>query len=162
MADFLRCGMSMRTPKGSVDLVPLFRRLEGDKDTPVLDDERTAAVLALAHLGTPVVHIHRALNMDTSDVKAVLAEHGMEPVYLSEPEAISWSRVAYNSVSSTERRERRAADRVIVDGLLVHPDAPHGTNTGYTEYRCQCGPCGAAHAVKLAEHRAEKKMARAA
>jgi hypothetical protein len=157
---FARCGMSMRTPDGSVDLVPLFRRLEGVKDTPILSDERDAAVLALTHLGVATHKVHKALNMSHTDVKAVLAKHGMEPVMSSEPEPFSWTSVAYNT-SNADRRERRKTERVLVNGQLIHPDAPHGTDTGYTEYRCECDPCQAAHAAKLAQYRANKR-ARAA
>jgi hypothetical protein len=154
---FARWGMSMRTPKGSVDLVPLFRRLDGDMDAPILAGEKKAAVLALTHLGTPMDYIHRALNMSHIDVKSIIIEHGMEPVVLSEPEPVSYVALAYTS--NSQRRNKRKADLELIGGRLVHPDAPHGTNRAYTEYGCHCVPCSAAHAVKLAEHRAKKQVA---
>ena len=159
---FARWGMSMRTPKGSVDLVPLFRRLDGDKDVPILAGEKTAAILALTHMGTPLDHIHRALNMSHADVKDVILANGMEPVVLVEPEPISWVGVAYTS--NTERRTKRKSERVLIGDRLVHTGekTPHGTDTGYAEFGCQCEPCTAAHAAKLADYRAKKKKARAA
>ena len=40
------------------------------------------------------------------------------------------------------RRARLKAERVVDGkGRLIHPDAPHGTMTGYVEYGCQCEPC---------------------
>jgi hypothetical protein len=148
----------MRTPGGPVDLVPLLRRLEGDKKTPVVSDERNAGVLALTHLGVATHLIHKIFNMSHTAVRDVLHQYGMEPVMTSDPEPFSWTSVAYNS-SNSERRERRKTERVLVNGQLIHQDAPHGTDTGYTEYRCECDPCKAAHAVKLAEHRARKARA---
>jgi hypothetical protein len=158
MPDFARCGMSMRTPAGSVDLVPLFRRLEGDKDAPVAADERDAGVLALTHLGVGVHQIHKALNMGHADVRDVLAKHGMEPVESAEPEPIAWTGVAYKSTNAT-RRAKRKAERNLVDGRLVHPEAPHGTDRAYTDFGCQCVPCTAAHAASLAEYRAKRARA---
>lgn len=154
---FVRCGMSMRTPKGSVDLVPLFRRLDGDSDVPILAGEKNAAVLALTYLGTPLDYIHRALNMSHADVKDLILAHGMVPVSLVEPEPISYVALAYTS--NSQRRNKRKADRVLAGGRLVHPEAPHGSDTGYTEFGCQCAPCSAAHAAKLAERRSRKKAA---
>ncbi|HEX2143008.1 MAG TPA: hypothetical protein VHG10_00730 [Glycomyces sp.] len=156
---FSRWGMTMRTPDGPVDLVPLLRRLEGDKKTPVVADEREAAVLALTHLGVATHQIHLVLNMSHPDVKSVLAKHGMKPVMPSEPEPFSWMSVAYTS--NTERRNKRRAERVGVGGRLVHQGekTPHGTDTGYTEYGCQCVPCENAHAAKLAAYRARKARA---
>lgn len=39
------------------------------------------------------------------------------------------------------RREERFAERVMVDGNLVHPEAKHGTIGGYTNFGCRCEPC---------------------
>lgn len=103
MTHFRRCGMSMRTPAGSVDMVPLYRRLAGDKKAPVLEDERPAAILALTHLGVPMDRIHRALNMAHRDVRAVILAHGMVPVK-SAQEQFSWTALAWRS-----KRRRRAA-----------------------------------------------------
>jgi hypothetical protein len=36
---------------------------------------------------------------------------------------------------------RRMADRVEVNGRLVHPTAPHGTANAYGNYGCRCWPC---------------------
>lgn len=155
---FARWGMTMRTPAGPVDLVPLQRRLDGDKGATVLDDERPAAVLALTYLGTPIHQITKAMNMAHRDVRSALLKYGMEPVCVSDE--ISWTGVAY-STTNAGRRTRRRAERVDVGGRLVHPSAevPHGTETGYTEWSCHCAPCTTAHAAKLAAYRARKAVA---
>lgn len=47
-------------------------------------------------------------------------------------------------MSAESRRvlyEARKAARVVVDGRWVHPDAPHGTTTGYRAFSCRCEPC---------------------
>ncbi len=38
-------------------------------------------------------------------------------------------------------RQRRMAERVLIDGRLVHPRAPHGTTNGYSYYSCRCTAC---------------------
>lgn len=149
MAEFSRWGMTMRTSAGPVDLVPLYRRLDGDMEVRVVDDERDAAVLALTHLGTPINHIVRALHMTHRDARAVLARCDMEPILPAE--SFSWMAVVYTS--NTQRRQQRKAERELIDGRLVHQGAPHGTDFGYTDFGCQCAPCSAAHAAKLAAHR---------
>jgi hypothetical protein len=158
MGDFTRWGMTMRTPAGPVDLVPLFRRLEGDKEVRVVDDEREAAVLALTHLEVPVTQVTKVLNMAPRDVKAALQAHGMKPVYA--PELFAWTGVA--QTSSKQRRDARLAERIIVDGRPFHQDAPHGTDLAYTEYGCHCEQDRAAHAAKLRADRDKKRMAAAA
>lgn len=52
-------------------------------------------------------------------------------------------------------RARRLAERVMVDGRLVHPTAPHGSNSTYNSYGCRCIPCGDAHTVGNAKSRAK-------
>jgi len=159
---FAKWGMTMRTPEGPVDLVPLHRRLEGDMGARIVADERPAAILALTHMGTPIDHVARALNMSHTAVKAVLTEHGMKPVVLAEPEPIVWK--SLTCTSNAERRNKRRAERVLVGDRLIHQgeQTPHGTDTGYAEFGCQCDPCTVAHAAKLAAYRIKKKQARAA
>ncbi|MDF2969263.1 MAG: hypothetical protein K0Q93_3041 [Nocardioidaceae bacterium] len=38
-------------------------------------------------------------------------------------------------------RQRRRAERVEVDGALVHPSAKHGTASGYGYFACRCPAC---------------------
>lgn len=149
-----RWGMTMRTPAGSVDLVPLFRKLDGES-ADVLADERDAAVLALTHLGHPVQRICSILNTHAERVREVLAERGVAEVAV--PKAISMEAVV--RTTTTQRRAYRRGERIEVDGRMVHPEAPHGTDLGYTDYCCECGPCKAAHTAKLAEYRAKKARA---
>lgn len=160
MAEFSRWGMTMRTPDGPVDLVPLQRRLEGDKTTEVLADERDAAVLALTHLGVPAYQINKVLNMSHTEMRKVLSRYGMEPVMATPTEAIAWTGVA--QTSSSQRRAKRLAERIIVDGRPFHHDAPHGTELAYTEYGCHCQADRAAHAAKLRSDRDKKRMRAAA
>ena len=50
-----------------------------------------------------------------------------------------------NSVDPLHKNDRlrliKALDRVLKDGRAFHPDAPHGTITGYGNYYCRCAPC---------------------
>jgi hypothetical protein len=150
--------MTMRTPAGPVDLVPLYRRLDGDMEVRVVDDERDAAVLALTHIEVPITQITRVLHMAHRDVLGILEQHGMEPVYV--PELFAWTGVA--QTSSKQRRTKRLAERIEVDGRPFHPHAPHGTELGYTEFGCHCHECRPAHAAKLRADRDKKRMAVAA
>ena len=53
------------------------------------------------------------------------------------------------SETRTERLRRRRvenrAERVEIDGRLVHPRAKHGTDHGYFYYGCRCEPCTERH-----------------
>ena len=42
-------------------------------------------------------------------------------------------------------REARRAERIEIEGRLVHPAATHGRDASYTNYYCRCEPCTAAH-----------------
>lgn len=48
-----------------------------------------------------------------------------------------------------ERRRLKAAQRVLIDGRLVHPDAPHGTASSYANFMCRCEPCTDAQAAQI-------------
>ena len=50
---------------------------------------------------------------------------------------------------SSSRAALRKAKRTKVDGRLVHPDAPHGTDGGYCNYGCRCEGCTSAHAESV-------------
>jgi hypothetical protein len=89
MREFSRWGMTMRTPAGPVDLVPLFRRLEGDMRPRIPEEERDAAALALTHLGAGVDQIARALHTSHTVVRGRLSRYGMEPN--PAPEQFSWT-----------------------------------------------------------------------
>lgn len=92
---FRRCGMTMRTPAGAVDLVPLLRRLAGDETSRIAEHERPAAALALTHLGVTIDQVSRALNTSHGRVRDALAKYGMDPVPAAEP--FSWTGLAYTS-----------------------------------------------------------------
>lgn len=160
MPEFSRWGMTMRTPAGPVDLVPLQRRLEGDKTALILDDERDAAVLALTHLGVPCYQVNKILNLADSKTKGILARFGMRPVMATQEAVIAWTGVV--QTPRAERRARRLAERIEVDGRLFHRGAPHGTDLGYTDYGCRCEPCTGAHAAKLRSDRDKKRTGAAA
>lgn len=38
-------------------------------------------------------------------------------------------------------RENNREERQLIDGVWVHPLAPHGTRNGYQYYKCRCGAC---------------------
>jgi len=48
-------------------------------------------------------------------------------------------------MSTAQARARRRAERVLTNGRLVHPQAPHGTTAGYVTWTCRCVPCTAAN-----------------
>lgn len=66
-----------------------------------------------------------------------------------------------------ERKKRRAetkkqnrAERELIDGVLVHPYAPHGTSNGYNWYGCKCRPCKDSQNRHGAASRENKRNAR--
>lgn len=61
---------------------------------------------------------------------------------------------AANNQASTTTRLKRYAERVEVDGRLVHPKATHGQASSYRNKGCRCQPCTTAHSVNLARRRA--------
>lgn len=56
-----------------------------------------------------------------------------------------------------KQREERYAQRVLIDGKLVHPDAPHGSQHAYSAYGCKCVPCTDNNAREQRELRARRK-----
>lgn len=48
------------------------------------------------------------------------------------------------------------AQRVAVNGHWINPHAPHGTENGYKNYKCRCGPCRTAQAVCVRNERARR------
>lgn len=46
-----------------------------------------------------------------------------------------------NRASSARIRGERYAERVSVNGVLVHPSATHGTTNGFRYYGCRCSAC---------------------
>jgi hypothetical protein len=56
-----------------------------------------------------------------------------------------------------EWRAELAAERVMVDGKMVHPNAPHGTITGYSSYSCRCQPCRTENTKSCAARKARQK-----
>ena len=126
--------LTIRTRLGAVDLVPFLRRDEGQHGVELLDWERRPAVLALTDRGWHPERIAHATGLRVGDVHDVLADRDPSP----EPKPVqSWS----------EKRASRWAERILVDGRMVHPDAPHGTTTGYAHWGCRCIPCGDAQSL---------------
>lgn len=46
-----------------------------------------------------------------------------------------------NAAKQKRLRESNRDERVLINGVYVHPFAPHGTRNGYQYYKCRCGPC---------------------
>lgn len=65
-------------------------------------------------------------------------------------------RKAHRDYRYDERQDRRAA-RIMVGFRLVHPRAPHGTKSGYSNYGCQCAPCVEAGRISNAAYKARRK-----
>jgi hypothetical protein len=141
-------GYTAITPLGHIDMVPFLRRVKGNKKQEFSENERDAGVLALHAAGFGMNAITAAVNMSGTEVASVLAGN--------------------RSVSTVEEpvvplKERRMAERVKVNDRLVHPDAPHGTPSGYDHWWCRCMPCTQERAIRAAAQRrktAERKEAR--
>ena len=58
-----------------------------------------------------------------------------------------------------ESQRRRKENRVLVDGRLVHPDAPHGYESGYQGFGCRCLECVATSTAARRERRYRKYRA---
>ena len=67
--------------------------------------------------------------------------------------------VAEDTNGTRDIRRRRLAERVLIDGRLIHPRAPHGTRGGRSNYGCQCDPCQTAEAA-YAKSRYRKAVTR--
>ncbi|MEV6219881.1 hypothetical protein [Nocardia sp. NPDC051833] len=81
------------------------------------------------------------------DFRAALAADGIDTTPAVEDRARPMSRADYER----EWRAARAAERVEVNGRLVHPSAPHGTASAYVAYGCRCEPCTTAAVVRTEE-----------
>lgn len=140
--------LTARTRLGCCDLVPFLHRDAGREGVELLDWERRPAVLALTDRGWHVERIAHATGLRVADVREVLAG----------------STVSAPSVRPTREdvRARRAAERVLVDGRLVHPGAPHGQPSGYTHWMCRCVPCSASQSAYKARPKARHGYRRAA
>jgi hypothetical protein len=46
-----------------------------------------------------------------------------------------------NAQECRARQKRRYSERVLQDGVLVHPEAKHGTVSAYKNWGCHCEPC---------------------
>ena len=52
-----------------------------------------------------------------------------------------------------ELRQLRHQGRYMRDGHWYHPDAPHGTRGGYSNYGCRCLECRAANTLAMRMYR---------
>lgn len=131
--------LTIRTRLGAVDLVPFLRRDEGATGVEVREWERRPAVLALTERGWHPERIAYATGLRVADVHETLA--GWEPPP-PPPRALTVAEHAQNT------RARRRAERVMVDGHWVHPNAPHGTPSAFKNFGCWCDLCRAAKRPK--------------
>lgn len=53
--------------------------------------------------------------------------------------------------------EERAAERILIEGRLVHPTATHGKYTTYGNYSCRCEPCTDANTQAINARRAKAR-----
>ena len=146
-------GYTAKTPRGPVDMVPLMRRLNGDLKAPINESERDAAVLALHALGVPVRTLPSLLDISWETAQDVLSgkrrqrADAFTPPQSREDKNDRWRALVL----------RRKAERVEVDGRLVHPSCVHGEASSYKNYGCQCDPCTVAHRVKMRAQNARRK-----
>jgi hypothetical protein len=130
-ASLLRDGLTVHTELGTVDMVAVVRRLEGDKNVDIHSWEREPAVLAMYRRGYPTYEISRVTTLNPASVNEILAKFC--PTFTPEEE------------DKPDRYRRRMAERVLIDGELVHPEAPHGKKSGYVHWACRCTPCTVAN-----------------
>jgi hypothetical protein len=145
--------LTIRTRLGAVDLVPFLRRDEGNEGVELHQWERRPAVLALDARGWHPERIAHATGLLVDVVHEVLAGWTPPP-----PKPAPTP----SAVSQASLRQRRRAERILIDGRLVHPDAPHGRPVGYRHWGCQCELCSTARALHSADLRrktAERKAA---
>lgn len=57
------------------------------------------------------------------------------------------------AIENRKQKTRRLANRVVVDGVLIHPFACHGTETGYRNWGCRCDLCTEAASVASRKRR---------
>lgn len=147
--------LTVRTPRGSVDLVPYLRRLGvlPGPDAPMTWGEGPAAMVALRDRGYTDEEIARAVNSSSVRVREVLAR--------ADDPAPSVERVSSTDPAQRARqdRERLRAERVLDGDRWVHPDAPHGTPSGAARYGCQCVPCRAAQCAQQQRQRQARREA---
>jgi len=134
-------GYTAITPLGTVDMVPFLRRFKGLKD-PIPEFELDAGIIALNASGIEGWRIANALHMSAETVNRVLDG----TLRHAQPERRKRTNPNKNA-NHKALLERRHAERVLIDGRLVHPDATHGLNSSYAGYGCRCIPCSAAHTV---------------
>jgi hypothetical protein len=133
-ASLLRDGLTVHTERGTVDMVAVLRRLGGDESAEIYSWEREAAVLAMYRRGRPTYEISRVTSLNPAEVNKVLAKFC--PTFTPEEE------------EKPDRYRRRMAERVLIDGCLVHLKAPHGKKSGYVHWACRCTPCLVANRSK--------------
>lgn len=142
--------LTVRTRYGACDLAPFLRRDAGE-NAPVCDWEKPAAALALRGRGWTIHRVARAVGLSHEVVQEIL-DGRWRPARPS-TEA---------SLAERSRRERRRAERVMVDGRLVHPGAPHGEPRSQKNWGCQCVPCSEANVVLVREQRERARARRSA
>ena len=97
----------------------------------------------------------RAL-IDGRLVSIVAPSHGKQWVYNSYAcRCIPCTKANTEYIAQT--RKTRYAERVMIDGALVHPRARHGSGTSYISYGCRCMPCTEAHRVDCENTRGRKR-----
>lgn len=72
------------------------------------------------------------------------APHGSSNGYTSygcRCEACTEAASARSYRSTKARSLTLSTQRVEIDGRMIHPNAPHGTNSGYKIYLCRCDTC---------------------
>lgn len=127
--------MTVRNEYGSADLVAFTRRDNGEQGVELREWERRAAALALHRMGWHTERVAHAVGLHRAEVvEAIELRWRPKPLRINMSDAEKHRRVR-------ERRRERLAERTRRNGHWYHPDAPHGTPGGYTNYGCHCTPC---------------------
>lgn len=144
---------TVRNRYGSADLIPFLRRDAGN-EVELLDWEKPAAALEFHARGWHPHRISRACGLSPETLQAVLSGRYRASAAVDRSIAL-----ADRSEVERERRIRRMAGRVRVDGSWYHPDAPHGSPGASSNWGCYCGPCRGAHAKRVRDYRRKEATA---
>lgn len=157
--------LTAHTSYGACDLVPFLRRDAGQK-ARVFDWERPAAAVALHRRGWEVGRIAKATGWDQERVREVLdgVHRPVLEVRASQRhtvgvdiDEVTLRRLERAREKSQRTRARRLAERVMDQGRLVHPRAPHGQPHTYKNWGCHCHPCTAAYSVERRRARQQQR-----
>lgn len=123
--------LTVRTELGSVDMAAVARIDAGERSVRLPEHERHPAVLVLHRCGWDLARISRVTGTNPATVADLARQYCPTDIPTGPAER--------------DRYRSRLAQRYLLDGRWVHPEAPHGKKTGYVHWGCRCVSCTAAN-----------------